>query len=491
MKLRLRRIGKIVAVSLVVVELGWLLIANGVLASGIIQKLASEHPDKVLMEWDRAYSPWPGRAYVRNFRLRLQDPTVQFRLTVAHAHVDVHVFDLLHREFHGSNVVADGVTYRLALKTDHPKENAARLAAYPPIEGFARPPLKPHPKPPKSTPEEIDALWSVELDDCDASIEELWFLEYHYLGPGRATGSFELKPLRWLWVDGKLALDRGRLSLGKKTIDPAFSMRLQTDLTPINIDENEDEHVLRTLNAEARFELHLQDASVLDVYLPGLKAHGAGRVSVDVRSRQGRLLDGSTIEATVKSGTVDYRRWHFIGHAGARLSVAGGTPAVRSEIEGRLGVPLIAGQAPIDAEVESFKSELTLADGHFSEGVKLGMLHAEAEAKVDDARALTQAFGDKVPVVGKAVLGDGPLTAIASVHVTPQYKLVRVRKLELGHAQLEGALRNGPRGWSGAASGRFSAVPLGMRLHDNKLSPVPFVSKRWLDGELTKEGIRP
>lgn len=491
MKLRLRRIGKIVAVSLVVVELAWLLIANGVLASGIIQKLASEHPDKVKMEWDRAFSPWPGRAYVRNFRLRLQDSTVQFRLTVAHAHVDVHVFDLLHREFHGSHVVADGVTYRLAVKTDHPKENAARLAAYPPIQGFSQPPLKPHPEPPKDTPEELEQLWSVQLEDCDASVDELWFLEYRYQGPARATGSFELKPLRWLWVDGKLALDRGRLSLGRKVVDPAFSMQLETDLRPINLQENEDEHVLRTLNAHARFDTHVRDASVIDAYIPGLKAHGAVHVIADVSSRWGRLSPGSTVDVKVNSGTVDYKKWHFIGHGEANLSVAGETPIIRSNVEGQLGVPLLKGEPPIEASVESFKGELKLADGHFSEGLHLGVLHAETEAKVDDTRALTQAFGDKVPLVGKLVLGDGPLTAIGSAHVTPQYKLVRVRRLELGHAQLEGALRNGPNGWTGAASGRFSALPLGFRLRDNKVSPVPFVSKQWLDGELTKEGIRP
>jgi hypothetical protein len=494
MKPRLIRIAKIVALTLIAIELVWVIAANAVLASGVIQRAASAKPEKVKMEWDRAWSPWPGRAYVRNFTLRIQDPTVQFRLTVAEAHVDVYVLDLLHREFHGRNVHAAGVTYRLAVKADRLQGNEQRLADYPLIEGYPRPALKHFPKPPKSTPEELAELWSVELDGCDASIDELWFLEYRYSGHGRATGSFELKPMRWLWVDGQLSLEGGKLTQGmNKIVSRAFVMRAETHIHPIDLQENVDQHVLRTLDAHVTFETKVEDASIVDAYLPGLKVHGTPHVIADVRSSFGRLMPGSRIEVKVNDGAVDYHKWHFIGNGEAKLSVTDKTltPIVRSTIEGELGVPLLKGQPPIDATVEGFTGTLSLADNRFSEGLHLGALHAETEAKVDDTRSLTGAFGQKVPLVGHAILGDGPLTAIASAHLTPGYRLVRVRRLALGHAQLEGALRNGPGGWSGAATGRFSAVPMGFRVRENALSAVPFVSSRWLDSELDQAGIEP
>ena len=113
-----RRIGRVARWLLVVpaLEIGYLLVSNAVLFSGVIQRAASAQPEQVELAWDRAYSLWPGRAYVTDLRLRLQDSHVQFRLTVDSASVDVDLLALLHKEFHTRRIRAQGVSYRMLVK---------------------------------------------------------------------------------------------------------------------------------------------------------------------------------------------------------------------------------------------------------------------------------------------------------------------------------------------------------------------------------------
>ena len=107
------------------------------------------------MAWDRAYSSCTGRVYVTGFRMRLQDPMVQFRLIVPSARVDVVLWELVGKTFRASYVKADGVSYRMLTKVDRVEGREERLAAFPVLEGFKQPALLDDPPPPPLKPEQI------------------------------------------------------------------------------------------------------------------------------------------------------------------------------------------------------------------------------------------------------------------------------------------------------------------------------------------------
>ena len=474
------------------VELIYVVVTNAILFAGVIQSAASAQPEKVELAWSRAYSPWPGRAYVWGLRLRVQDSAQQFRLTVDSARLDVDFWALLHKKFHASHIRAQGVTWRMLVKVASTAGQERRVAAFPPIEGFARPALQQASSPP--TQADLDALWTAELEDVDAALTELWLLEYRYHGAARVHGGFELVPMRRLWVGPVLLhLDGGELSAGEHVLSSGLTARMALTMAPVDLPSSPGLRVLHTLTTAIHFDTALEDLGVADLYLDGLRARGAGRLAADLQIAGGKLIPTSSLEAWLSGADVQVEDYGFKGDAHAKLSAEGDAqaPVVHATMSGALSVPL-PGKKAVVADLSDVTAKLVLVDGDVSRGLRLQHLGAVlGEARVHDARAVTSAVGSVVPLIGPLVMGDGPLVLSATAYVTPEYSLVRLKHLQQGAAAFEGAAVDSANGWNGAAAGHFGPVPLGLRLRDSKLETVPFASFPWLGVELLKLGIKP
>lgn len=489
---RIARAGRRIGLGLVALELLYLLLANGLIASGLIERAALASPDVVALGWERAVSPWPGRVYLTGFRLGIEDPVLQFQLTIDSAEVDVVLGDLLHKKFHASRVVARGVGYRSILKVREVAGNEGRLAAFPPLEGFTRPPVLADPMPQPKTEAEVAALWQVQLDDVDASLSELWFLEYRYRGHGRVLGAFGLAPLRRLWVGpALLVLDGGRLEAGEHLVASPFALRAEVALAAVDVAASPGLLVLRTLTASLHVDTPLVDLGAAELYVGGLKARGAGRLAAKLELVAGHLMAGSSLEVWLPATDLQRKGYRFTGAAHARLTVPGTlAPAADATLHGVLSVPLHGG--PVVAALSGLAAELVLADNDLSTVPSIARLSAALrEVRVRDVRTVSQAVATIVPLIAPAVLGDGPLVGSATASVTPGYALVRLEHLHLGDAAFEGAAVAGANGWSGAAAGHFGTLPLGLRLRDSKLESVLFPPRVWLGEELLKSGIAP
>jgi hypothetical protein len=477
----------------VAAELLYVLVANAILFSGAIQRAASARPERIDMAWDRAYSPWPGRVYLSGFRLRLQDSLIQFRLTIDSATVDVVLWDLLHKKFGASHVQAEGVSYRMLGKVETAAGREKRLAAFPPLEGYSRPALQANPPPTPLTSAEREALWTVELDDVSATISELWFVEYRYHGPARVNGAFELSPLRRLRVGpAVLLLDGGELSAGDHVISSALTARVTVTIDPVDLPSSPGLRVLHTLTTSIHFDTPIEDLGVADLYLDSLRAHGAGRLTADLQVAGGRLLPGSSLEAWLPGADAQVEGLRLTADAHGKLSVSedANVPTVHATLSGALRVPLLGKEAV--AALSDVTATVVLVDNDVSRGLSLQRLHAVlGEARVRDARAVTAAVGSVVPLVAPAVLGDGPLVASATSYVTPEYTLVRLKSLQQGGAELQGAVVSSANGWNGAAFGHFGVIPLGLRVKNSKFQSALFVAQPWLGDELLKAGIKP
>jgi hypothetical protein len=203
MKTPLMRSARWLVVALLGLEVLYVVVMNVVLATGVIPRAASTNDGQVdaQFSWGPAWTPWPGRAYVRNFALQLADPAIEFRLTIDRASLDVGLFDLLHQRFTASHVRASGVRFELVTRVDAASKSEARLQAFALLDGFARPALLADPPVPALTPAQLALLWAVRLDDVDATVEELWVDEFRYEGPGHLQGGFRFWPLHHLQLD--------------------------------------------------------------------------------------------------------------------------------------------------------------------------------------------------------------------------------------------------------------------------------------------------
>ncbi len=488
---RVARAAGTLAAALVAVELLYVLASNGVILSGVIQRAVSADPQTTSLSWRHAWSPWPGRVYVSGLRLQMQAPVQEFGLTVDHAKVDVVLWALVHRRFRASYVKAEGVTFRMLFKVESAAGKEARLAAYPPLDGFARPALLPKPPPPPATPAEVARLWSVELNQVDATVTELWFLEYRYRGAARVHGGFALQPRRQLWVGpALLELEGGKLTAGDTVVSSALGARVEVTVTPTDLVSATGLGIFRTLSSSIQFDAALDDLGVADLYVDGLRTRGAGRLKADVRMSNGKLLPGSSLEAFLPATDLRVAGYHFSGPAQAKFTVSGDSAGATAgaTLSGTLDVPWF-GKELAQAALSNVTGELAFVDNDLAQGLRVRRLHAGlGEARMRDARAVAQTAGAFLPIAAPIVLGNGPLVASATLDVT-DHPVVRLERLTLGSAELQGAAFSGTKGWTGATTGHFGALQLGFRLRDSKPESVPFPEPGWLARELAKLGI--
>jgi hypothetical protein len=489
---RLARVARWLLAATVGLELVYVLIANAVILSGVIQKAVSANPDAAALSWDWAYSPWPGRAYVSGLALRVQDPSMQFRLTVDFAQMDIALRDLLRRKFHVTHVRGERVSYRMLAKVETVEGNEARLAAFPPLEGFGPPGLRPNPMPPWPSAQQLDALWGVQLDDADVDVAELWVLEYRYLGKGHIRGGFALQPLRTLWVGPAVVeLDGGALTAGPHVLSSAFTARISMALAPVELAAAPGLQVLETLGASIHFDTPLEDLGAAELYAKGLRVRGRGWLAAHLQLQGGRLQPGSALQASLLALDARFQGYRFTGRAAAKLEVKERSPTLQGTLRGALNVPLPGG-APVTVDLSEFTAQLALAEAEPPPNLRLERLTASlGSARIEDASAITRWVGKRVPVVTPAVLGGGPLLASATARVTPASALVRLERASLGSATFAGAVVARGGGWNGSVAGRFGPVPLGLELRDGSVKAVPFTPPGWLSGSLREAGIAP
>lgn len=141
-RLQARDLAKVlggVAAVLLFLQLVYLAAANLVLRSQVIQDAVGAS-EGFALEFSSAYSLWPGHVHVRDVSLRIEDYNVQFEVALGSAEVDIALSELPFKKFHVTKLRAEGTRFRMRHKLITVGEDAERVAAYPPIKGFADPP---------------------------------------------------------------------------------------------------------------------------------------------------------------------------------------------------------------------------------------------------------------------------------------------------------------------------------------------------------------
>lgn len=310
---------------LAALELVYVIAGNVALRSEKLRE-AINSSDDVKIDFSRASTPWPGRLNVEGLSFRLEDYNVQFLIEIERASFDLHLTSLARRTFHAEGLRAEGVGFRMRHKVKR-VENAARLAAYPTIPGFADPPLYSGPKPPDIPDAEYD-LWQVRIDDVEARVRELWALEYRYRGAGVARGSFMVRPSRGFEVTGAtLELDGGRLSAADRNVAERLRARIGFD-APYNDTRNvSGMAVLEKISMSLRGQGEEGDLSFLDLYLgpKGLHAMGRLETSFDAKVRNGAVEPGTRADLRLTEATVGAKHSDFTGNATLAMLAPGDT----------------------------------------------------------------------------------------------------------------------------------------------------------------------
>jgi hypothetical protein len=278
---------------------------------GIRLMLAST--DEVQVEFRKAWSFWPGVIHAEDIRIHFQDRNVQMLLVLSHADVNVRISELVHRRIHATRVRGSGVVLRFRHRIQPESAGAPYVAAFPPVPPLEDPPLFEAGPPTPPLDEANYNLWTVQMEDVDVQVRELWAQMFRYQGEARVRGAFRLRPAKRVWV-GPAELD---LLGGSLTTGPHDVLRAMEGTVTCQVDDFDVEPV----HGMAPF--HFISARVkMSAQVPGLTAANylAGP------SRPVRLEDGSgavDVDAAIDHGVVtpDTRVVYRTNHVGMTTDV--------------------------------------------------------------------------------------------------------------------------------------------------------------------------
>jgi len=301
----------------------YLVAANVFLRTRMLRDLVSEGPD-VELDYDSAYSVWPGLVHVRGLALQVQDHQIQLSVGADSGVVAINLLDLLFQRFHATDVALSGLVFRLRTKVEPREGMRPYVAAFPPIAGFADPPVIIGEQPPPIEDAEYD-LWQIAIDEVDAELSELWILEYRYLGPGAVRGGFILQPGRHFAVyPASVELKQGALSVGDQVAANQLALSLEGHVESTDVRQVKGAALAEQMSGRLQLASDAIELAVLDARAGDAqkwRVDGRARLGVTASVTRGRLDEGSSVELDVPELVVRAPFGKLAGAASSRLRV--------------------------------------------------------------------------------------------------------------------------------------------------------------------------
>lgn len=315
-----------VILALLGLELTYVLLANVILGTKRLDAWVTGASPGLSLKVASGWTLWPGRVHVKRVELHFEDHNIQFAVSLDSAVVDIRLWQLPLKTFHLTRVRAEGVHYLFRHKVANTEGIERRLALYPKIAGFSDPPLFKEPKRPPLTDAEYD-LWTVHLENVDAGVKELWFLEYRFTGKGRAKGGFRLKPERDARTDAcSLTLD-GALRVGEQTVASRLSGRIEATLDRHDPRQIKGAQIFAKISFDTDLHALMPDLSFTELYASADGPHlsrGAGSLRVRAKLLHGVWANTTQLRYDTEGLTLSQEHLIVAGALGLSAHIAKG-----------------------------------------------------------------------------------------------------------------------------------------------------------------------
>jgi hypothetical protein len=304
---------------------------NWVLRSGVDRWL-NRRPERLLIQYESAWTFWPGVVHVEGFQIRGQTRTVQWWGSVDRGTLWVRLWDLQDREFVAGPISGEGVSFRLRRRADSPsKRTVTRPGLEPPIPGLENPPSPNpealYPPTPRQAQKRRRDPWRVRLANMEfENVREIWIEEVRFAGKARAAGGFDLHLRRRFELDPtRLEIAEGGVHIGKRQVMTAAGGQVTGRIDSYSPARHRGWDVLRFTSGRAEIRGQVPSLAILDLYLKKTRwldtTSGAGSITADVRMRRGRLLPGSELVALPENLAVEFLDYRAQGAGRAHWQV--------------------------------------------------------------------------------------------------------------------------------------------------------------------------
>lgn len=276
----------------------YIVLANGLLMTGLLKRLVSSDPDAIALDYDGAWTLWFGRVHLKRLALSGSSQSFEWSVVAKDASLDIRLFDLPKKVFRADRIRGRDFSFRMRLRLTTDEADQPRARALPPIPGFADPPLFQFGPPPRP---EDDALWTVMLENVDVSVEELWIHHYRYVGDGTTRGGFFMKPKEAVMVmPSSLDLRSGTLTIGEHTIARGIEGQLTCTILPFDPVTVEGPDVFDSVLSTTKLWAQVPGLGFTTFFAPPSSpvriADGSGATRIDVSLHHGLVLPGSTLD---------------------------------------------------------------------------------------------------------------------------------------------------------------------------------------------------
>jgi hypothetical protein len=285
-----------VALGLVLLlEIAYLVAANGMLRSGYLERALNRNPARFRIHWSSAWTAWPGRVHVRDLSLRGQTRAVRWAASASEATGNIQLLDLARRRLTIFGLDTSEVkvqTWRQAAAT---RLGPARAHWQPPLPSLGPIP-RPAPRPPGSPRREP---WVFSFHGVEATgVREVWVDDLRFAGGEvRAEGGFRAVPGREVEIWPSEVEVRGLdLSSGEKKALAGLRGSARVRIAPFKPRIRGTE-VFGRLAGNLRMSGSLHDLTFLEPYLariPGFAVEGGqGPFETRLEMARGTFLPGS------------------------------------------------------------------------------------------------------------------------------------------------------------------------------------------------------
>lgn len=255
--------------------------------------------EDVQIDASSGYSLYPGRFHLTGLQVQFKDYNVEMAMSADEADLSINLFSLTQKRIHVHWVRASGVEFQMLHRVKDPKKSAARLAAFPDIVAFDRPPFYDTPRPPRTGKKQ----WSLRVDSIEAEARFAWVMEFQLRGKMRAKGAFYTDPAHKAEVlPCDVKVSEGILSVGQEQIAHDVQGDITFALAPFIVRDAPITKVMPKISAKiGDFTARIDSLSFTKLYFSTepLSLSGQGQLEVDTTVTHGKVQPGSLVSLEI------------------------------------------------------------------------------------------------------------------------------------------------------------------------------------------------
>jgi hypothetical protein len=328
-----RRLLAIPLLALAALILSYLAAANLFLNTSWGRDKLRPRPEKLLIEWDRAWSWIPGVVEVRGLRIRGQNQVIQWELELDTATVPVSLGALAARRFSTAGARGTGLAFRMRRRLDRlPDPERERWTAE--IAGLENPPAAA----PETLYPRVQAAspWTVTLSDLQIEdVREVWLEEARLTGSGRLQGGLRFTPGGdFEMFESRLLSAESRVETGSGIVSDDLRLEVSALIEPFSPRGEGGAAVLRhvsgTLLAAGRVD-SIAPLNALFRSAPWLHTEAAGALDAEVSLANGVLLPESRASVDAERLTILFAGYRATGSGPLRARIVAAEPTPHLE----------------------------------------------------------------------------------------------------------------------------------------------------------------